>query len=249
MAEAGPGGGTTGGVRDWFANVRVDETLATMPSSVVLGFALAGVVLAVYGPAWRFAGYPVTIVHELGHVVAALTAGFRLRGVTVRGDLSGATNFWSHSTPGTLWTMWWGYPAPAVVGWALVWAATHGWARLALGVLVVCLALVFLLSRSWLTVAVVLTSGIGFGLVGWYGSAWLCTVVVYGFAWLLTVGAVRGLWAVVRAHTSRRGIEASDAYLMGRRSVVPGGVWLLTFAAVIGACVWFNLTSVLAAVA
>lgn len=245
MAESS--GGVTGGVRDWFANVRVDETLATMPPSVVLGFALAGVVLAVYGPAWRLAGYPVTIVHELGHVVAALTAGFRLRGVTVRGDLSGATNFWSHSTPGTLWTMWWGYPAPAVVGWALVWAAVHGWARLALGILVVCLALVFLLSRSWLTVAVVLTSGVAFGLVGWYGSPWLCTVVVYAFAWLLTVGAVRGLWAVVRAHTSGHGVQQSDAHLMGRRSFVPGGVWLVTFAVVIGACAWFNVDAVMTA--
>ncbi len=245
MAESS--GGVTDGVRDWFADVRVDETLATMPSSVVLGFALAGVVLAVYGPAWRLAGYPVTLVHELGHVVAALTAGFRLRGVTVRGDLSGATNFWSHSTPGTLWTMWWGYPAPAVLGWALVWAATQGWARLALGVLVVCLALVFLLSRSWLTVAVVLTTGLAFGLVGWYGSEWLCTVVVYAFAWLLTVGALRGLWAVVRTHTTGRGIQQSDAYLMGRRSAVPGGVWLLTFVLVIGACVWFNVASVVAA--
>ncbi|SDU80774.1 M50 family metallopeptidase [Jiangella alkaliphila] len=245
MAESS--GGVTDGVRDWFADVRVDETLATMPSSVVLGFALAGVVLAVYGPAWRLAGYPVTLVHELGHVVAALTAGFRLRGVTVRGDLSGATNFWSHSTPGTLWTMWWGYPAPAVLGWGLVWAATQGWARLALGVLVVCLALVFLLSRSWLTVAVVLTTGVAFGLVGWYGSEWLCTVVVYAFAWLLTVGAVRGLWAVVRTHTTGRGVQQSDAYLMGRRSAVPGGVWLLTFVLVIGACVWFNVASVVTA--
>ncbi|WP_162606562.1 M50 family metallopeptidase [Jiangella asiatica] len=236
------------GVRDWFAEVRVDETVATLPSSTVVGFALAGVAVAIYGPTWRFAGYPVTIVHELGHVVAALTAGFRLRGVTVRGDLSGATNFWSHSGPGTLWTMWWGYPAPAVVGWALIWAATHGWSRLALTLLVACLVLVFLLSRSWLTVAVVLTTGVAFGLVGWYGSAWLCTVVVFAFAWLLTVGAVRGLWAVVRAHTSGRGVQMSDAHLMAQRSVLPGGLWLLTFAVVIGACTWFNAMSVVDAV-
>lgn len=241
--------GWTDGVRDWFSDARVGETLSTMPQEVVLGIAAAAIAVAMHPSTWRLVGYPVTIVHELGHVVAALTAGFRLRGVTVNGDMSGATNFWSHSTPGTLWAMWWGYPAPSVVGLGLIWTAGNGWSRLALAVLVACLALVFLLSRSWHTVAVVLATGVSLGLVGWYGSPWLCTVVVFAFAWLLNVGGVRGLGAVVKAHTSRRGIEASDAYLMSRQSGVPGAVWLFTFAVAIGACAWFSVTMVLGAVA
>lgn len=244
-----PLSGWTGDVRDWFAEVRVDETLATMSPEVVYGIGLAAIAVALHPVTWRFIGYPVTIVHELGHVVAALTAGFRLRGVTVNGDMSGATNFWSHSALGTLWTMWWGYPTPSLVGLGLIWAAANGWARLALVVLVACLALVFLLSRSWHTVAVVVLTGLAFGLVGWYGSAWLCTVVVFAFAWLLNVGGVRGLWAVVKAHGTRRGIESSDAFLMSRQSAIPAGVWLFTFAVAIGACTWLSLTMVLDAVA
>lgn len=241
-------GGFADGVRDWFAEVRVDDTLATMGESLVLTIAGAAILVAVYPATWRFAGYPVTIVHELGHVLAALTAGFRLRGVTVNGDMSGATNFWSRGALGTLWTMWWGYPAPALAGWALIWAAANGWARLALAILVACLAFVFVLSRSWHTVAVVLLTGLAAGLVGWYGSPWLCTVVVFGFAWLLIVGSVRGLWAVIRSHVSGRGVQMSDAYLMGRRSVLPGGAWLFTFIVAIGACVWLSVAALYDAV-
>ncbi|PSL06072.1 peptidase M50B-like protein [Haloactinopolyspora alba] len=236
-------------VGDWFDDVRVAETLSTMSAEVVAGIAVAAIVVALHPVTWRIVGYPVTIVHELGHVLAALTAGFRLRGVTVNGDMSGATNFSSHSALGTLWTMWWGYPAPSAVGLALIWAAANGWARLALGVLVVCLAFVFLLSRSWHTVGVVLLTGATFGLVGWYGSAAACTAVVFAFAWLLNVGGVRGLGAVLKSHTSRRGIQSSDAYMMSRQSAVPGGVWLFTFALAIGACAWFGVTMVLDALA
>ncbi len=238
----------TDGVRDWFSDVRVGETLSTMSQEVVLGIAAVAVIVALHPITWRFVGYPVTIVHELGHVVAALTAGFRLRGVTVNGDMSGATNFWSHSKLGTLWAMWWGYPAPSAVGLALIWAATGGWARLALGVLVACLAFVFLLSRSWHTVGVVVLTGVSFGLVGWYGSAWVCTVVVFAFAWLLQVGGVRGLWAVVKSHATGRGVEVSDAFMMGRQSTLPGGLWLFTFAVAIGACAWFSVTMVMGAI-
>jgi hypothetical protein len=227
----------------------VNETLSTMPQAVVVVIALVAVAVALHPVTWRVVGYPVTIVHELGHVVAALTAGFRLRGVTVNGDMSGATNFWAHSALGTMWTTWWGYPTPAVVGWVLIWAAAHGWARLALAVLVLCLMFVFLLSRSWHTVGVVLLTGVTFGLVGWYGSAWLCTAVVFAFAWLLNVGGVRGLWAVVKTHVTGRGVEGSDAYLMARRSIIPSGFWLLTFAVVIGACTWFSATEVVEALA
>lgn len=236
-------------IHDWFTDVRVDETLATMPQEVVVAVAAVAIATAVNPATWRLVGFPVTIVHELGHVVAALTAGFRLRGVRVNGDMSGATNFWSHNTPGTLWTMWWGYPAPAAVGWGLIWAAAHGWARLALAVLTVCLVFVFFLSRSWHTVGVVVSTGTALGLVGWYGSAWLCTVVVFAFACLLEVGALRALWAVVKAHTGGRGVETSDAYLMSTRSALPGGVWLFTFALAIGACTWFSATAVVDAVA
>lgn len=221
---------------------RVDETLASLPEGQVLAIALVAIGLAVVRTTWTVVGLPVTVVHELGHAVAALSAGYRLRGITVNGDMSGATNFWARGTAGSLWTMWWGYPAPAVVGVGLMWAAATGWARVALWVLVGALALVFLLSRSLHTVVVVLVTGAGLGSIAYWGSGLAATIVVFAVAWLLLVGAVRALANVTRAHLSRRGVAQSDAYLMARRlRVIPAPLWLLTMWAAVGACAWYGV--------
>lgn len=81
---------------------RVDETLASLPEGQVLAIALVAIGLAVVRTTWTVVGLPVTVVHELGHAVAALSAGYRLRGITVNGDMSGATNFWARGTAGSL---------------------------------------------------------------------------------------------------------------------------------------------------
>lgn len=219
-----------------------------MPETQILIIAVAAIALAVAPSTWRFLGYPVTIVHELGHALAALTAGYRLRGITVNGDMSGATNFWARGTAGRLWTMWWGYPAPAAVGAGLIWAVSSGRARIALVVIVAGFLLVFLLSRSWHTVGVVLATGAVLGAIGWYGSAWAINAVVFALAWLLIVGSVRGLWSVTRSHVTRRGVTMSDAYLMGRAvPVLPGPFWLLTFTTAIGLSAWYSVTVVVSA--
>jgi hypothetical protein len=226
------------------------EPLSALPESQILIIAVAAIALAVTRRTWNVIGYPVTIIHELGHALAALSAGYRLQGITVNGDMSGATNFWSRGTAGRLWTMWWGYPAPAIVGAGLIWAASAGRSRVALAVVVAGLVLVFLLSRSWHTVGVVLATGVSLGLIGWFGSAWLVTVVVFAFAWLLIVGSVRALWSVTRSHITRRGVTRSDAYLMGRATrVLPGPFWLATFAVAIGLSAWFSVSTLIAAVA
>lgn len=222
------------------------DPLTSMPEAQIVGIAVLAVALAVARTTWNVIGYPVTIVHELGHALAALSAGYRLHGITINGDMSGVTNYWTRGTAGTLWTLWWGYPTPAAVGAGLIWAAMSGWARAALAILVAGLLLVFLLSRSWRTVAVVLATGLTLGTVGWYGSPWAVNIVVFAFGWLLIVGSVRGLWAVVRSHLTRRGVTRSDAHLMARTTVLPGAFWLVTFAIAIGACAWYAVTAVLA---
>lgn len=214
---------------------RLDETLASMPQEQVMIIGVAAIALAIHRPTWNVVGFPVTIVHELGHALAALSVGYRLHGITVNGDMSGATNFAGRGAFRVLWTTWWGYPFPAAVGAVLLWAAVEGWAKVALMVLVAGLLLTFLLSRSWHTVGVVLATGLVLGAVGWYGDDRMQNAVVFAFAWLMLVGSVRALWSVTRAHITRRGLSGSDAYLLRRRSrLVPGAVWLLTFALAIG---------------
>jgi hypothetical protein len=97
---------------------------------------------------------------------------------------------------------------------------------------------------------VVLVTGVALGVVALFAPGVVTTVVVFALGWLLIVGSVRGLWSVVRAHGSRRGIGSSDAYLMSRRlRAVPGVFWLLTFAIAIGAAAWYAGSSVIDVVA
>ena len=229
----------------WLSELRLTETLGSMPDVQIIVIGLVGIALAAYPVTWQVMGYPVTIAHELGHATAALLVGYRLDGITVNGDMSGATNFAGRGAFRMLWTMWWGYPAPAVLGGGLVWAAANGWSRVALGVLVILLTMTFLYSRSWHTVGVVLATGLVLGLICWYGSPWAQNAVVFASAWMLIVGSVRAFWTVARLHVTRDGVENSDAYMMGQRAVLlPGPFWLLTFAAAIGSSAWFGVTRV-----
>ena len=71
----------------------------------------------------------VTLVHELGHALVGLAVGRRFTGFVLRGDMSGhAVTVGPARGPGRVLSTWAGYPAPAVVGAALVWAAGRGWA-------------------------------------------------------------------------------------------------------------------------
>lgn len=234
------------GITSWLSEYRLGETLVSMPEAQIVAVGLIAVGLAVHRATWNVVGYPVTIVHEIGHAVAAVVVGYRLRGITVNGDMSGATNFSGRGAFRVMWTTWWGYPAPAVVGAGLMWAVVEGWARVALAVLVVGLALTFLFSRSWHTVLVVLATGALLGAVAWYGEPLVQNIVVFAFAWLMIVGSVRGLWVVTRSHVTRSGVTRSDAYLMSRQArFLPAVFWLLTFAVAIGAAAWYGATTVL----
>lgn len=217
-----------------------------MPDGQILAVAVVAIALSVHRSTWNVVGYPVTIVHEIGHALAAVLVGYRLRGITVNSDMSGATNFTGKGIFRILWTLWWGYPAPAVVGAGLMWAVTEGWAQVALWTMVGFLGLTFLFSRSWHTVAVVLATGLLLGSVAWFGEPWVHNVVVFAFAWLMIVGSVRAFWAVTKGHLTRRGLGRSDASIMARHvRILPGSFWLLTFAAVIGAAAWYGVTTVL----
>lgn len=228
---------------------RMAETLADMQSGTVMAIAILAIGLAVYPLTWKVIGYPVTLVHELGHAVAALVVGYRLHGITVKGDMSGATAVSGIGPLRMLWTFWWGYPAPAVLGAGLLWSAASGWSHVALGFLVAGMLLIFVYSRSALTFLVVLLTGAVLGLIGWYGADLARNAIVFGFAWLLLVGSVRAFYSVTRLHFTRDGVEASDAYLMGRQArIIPGPIWLLTFAAAIGASTWFGVRFVLDAI-
>lgn len=184
---------------------------------------------------WAYSGLVVTVVHELGHGLAGLLTGRRVVGIRISGDHAGLTTS-TGTRASAPFSTFFGYPAPAIYGAALVAAALWGRAgsALALSLLVLVVSLVFMRGAlTWLTVLIVLALGIG--ALGWLPGAWLSSVVGGVGAYFL-VGSLRGFGNVLRAHARGRTGD-SDAALMARATGVPAAVWLLLMALVIAACI------------
>ncbi|MDQ0092369.1 M50 family metallopeptidase [Paeniglutamicibacter psychrophenolicus] len=209
--------------------------LATWP---VLGLLALCVLLTVPRATWRIFGLYVTFVHELGHAFAALATGRFVHGLKIRLDHSG--ELVSSGKPGfsAVFSGFWGYPAPAVVGLGLV-ASTyfgHASAALSIGALVLLGSLVFL--RNWAGIAVALCSALAAQLLVLYTPAQAMGWVVLGLGLMLLVGSVRDLFKVIGVHTRRRElVSSSDAYILATRSWLPAWFWLLGFTVVVGGSV------------
>ncbi|MDO4254309.1 MAG: M50 family metallopeptidase [Kocuria sp.] len=197
-----------------------------------------GVVVAtiLVPPAWHAARNVVTVVHEMGHVGAALLCGRRVQGIRLHTDTSGlAITRGSPRGPGMLLTALAGYPAPGVVGAALTWAAVSGRAGAALMLLVAVLVAALLLVRNLWGLLVVLGSLIGAGLVLWRGEEQAVTPLVLVLGLFLAVGSVRAAWDLCAAHL-RGDASQSDAVSAAQASLLPAAAWLGLFSVVTAAC-------------
>ncbi|NVN00146.1 M50 family metallopeptidase [Arthrobacter sp. SDTb3-6] len=225
---------------DWWHAVLagfVRSSAPAVPVSVLAAIVAAAVVLSIPRASWRWFGLYVTFVHELGHAFAALMAGRYIHGLTIGLDHSGQLVSSGRRGFSATWSGFWGYPAPAVVGAALVWSVTAGWAgaAMSIGALVLLVALVFLRNATGILVALA-SAAVAQALVMLAGPATVSYVVLaLGIA--LGVGSVRDFFKVAAVHTSRRNrLASSDAWILSRSTGVPSFVWLAGFALVIAAC-------------
>ena len=208
---------------------------------------MVAALLSIPRATWKWFGLFATLVHELGHAFAAILSGRVVKGIRIRRDHSGDAMSTGRGSLGTVLSGVFGYPAPAIVGAALLWSVFSGYTAAALLIGGVILVLTVLVIRNAFGIVVVLASA-GVAALLWFYA----TPEVQGYALLvlgvaLLVGSVRGLVTVVGVHTSRRDqLRASDAYLLYKRTHVPSPVWLAIFAALIGASVVFAVSSYLA---
>ncbi len=182
------------------------------------------IVVLIWAPARRWGRTLVTIVHEAGHAAVGLMVGRRFLGFVVSRDLSGhAVTAGKPTGPGRVATSWAGYPAPAVLGAAVVLLALHGWASAVLLLGLVILAILLVMSRSVRTVLLVLLVAALTGALWWWGGTWRAGVAA-GVGLALIVGA----WDSLRDVASSREPE-QDHRTLARLTGVPAGVWLATW--------------------
>jgi len=205
---------------------------------------LAVALVLVATPVWRAVRLAVTLVHELGHAFVGVAVGRQFTGFVLRGDMSGAAvTRGKVRGPGRVVTTWAGYPAPAVVGAALVWLAARGWAAPTLSILLLLVVVALVRVRSALTllvVAAVLAAGAA---LWWWREDALQAQVLAGLGLVLVVGAWRHLGAV-RASRDR----SSDPGVLASLTHLPRAVWTGSFVLACAGSTWVAGSQVVALV-
>ncbi|MFK0006163.1 M50 family metallopeptidase [Paenarthrobacter sp. NPDC090520] len=223
----------------WAAVVRgfTDVHTTAVPLPVLLAIVAGATLLSIPRATWRWFGLYVTFVHELGHAYAALMTGRFVHSLRIGLDHSGRLVSSGRSAFGAAWSGFWGYPAPAVVGLALIAAFSAGrsGAAMSIGALILLVSLVFLRNLTGILVAVVSAATAQSLII--FGSPEAVNYVVLALGIALTVGGVRDLLKLAGVHTRRRErIQASDAWILGRTTGVPSFVWMTGFTLVITGC-------------
>ncbi len=183
---------------------------------------------------WRRLRLAVTLVHELGHALVGMAVGRRFVGFVLRGDMSGeAVTSGAPRGLGRAATTWAGYPAPPLLGAALVWLAVRGWSAPALTGAVLVLLLALTRVRSVLTAVVVGTVLAGAVAAWWWRDDLLQQGLLVAVGSLLLLGGWRHLSALVRDRS-----RVSDPAVLGSLTHLPGAVWTLTFVLVHAGATW-----------
>lgn len=209
--------------------------------ATVMVIAGAVVVLMAVPAVWRIARQASTIIHEMGHVLAAWCTGRSVSGIKLHTDTSGVTlSRGKPSGPGLLITFLAGYPAPGLLAVGLVWLATAGHAGAALTVFQAVLLLALLLSRNLVGIFSCLLAVLASGVIWWHNDPQIVGHAVVALGVFYAVAGVRGALDVCRVHAtgrrrSRAAVAATDASQAAQAWLalpLPAWLWLLFFLAV-----------------
>jgi len=202
---------------------------------------LLALIVVITPPIWQVVRLGVTLVHELGHAGVGILVGREFTGFVLRGDMSGhAVTRGRPRGPGRIVSTWAGYPMPALLGAAVVWAALRGWSAPVITAMIAILVVALIRVRSALTVLVVLAALAWLGALWWWGSDALQPQVLLGLGCVLLVGAWRHLSAVLGDHSS-----GSDPGVLASLSHLPRTVWNASFVLVCAASTWLVAVEVL----
>jgi hypothetical protein len=188
---------------------------------------------------WRYFGLLATVTHELGHAFAALTTGQRLGGIRLGLDHSGTTTTYSRGRFPAVWSTFWGYPVPGVVGAVMVWSGFNGWGPAAISLGTLILLGSFLFIRNAMGLLITAAAVLACALLVFFVPSGFTGHVVIALGLALLVAAVRDLAKLANVHLRRRDrLATSDAHLLYRATSVPSFVWILLFAGVVAGSWW-----------
>jgi len=206
------------------------------PWWATLLLAVASAALVTNRRAWPLARNIVTIAHEGGHALIALSTGRRLAGIRLHSDTSGVTA--SAGRPdgfGMVLTAAAGYPAASLLGLAAAWTLTTGRPALLLWTTLVLLAGILIQIRNLFgALTVTLTAAAVFAAC-WWAPPTVQSLTAHLLAWFLLAAGPR---PVLELHRLRQRGQApeSDADQLARLTGIPGTVWVGLFAVITTVC-------------
>ena len=176
---------------------------------------------------WRITGLYSTLVHEMGHIVAAMLTGRFVMGLRLGWDHSGEVVSRGRGKFSVIFSGLFGYPAPLSVSAVMLWAISGGYAGRALGVYALFFLLALFFARNWPAVVVCLiTSAVALAVVFFAppGTYVYLSLLVAGF---LLLAGVKDFIKVLGVHTwRRRDLGQSDAYLIAQATGTFATLWL-----------------------
>jgi hypothetical protein len=194
-----------------------------LDAGVLVLVVLAAAALVVVRPAWRFARYPVTAVHEFGHLVVALAVGGRGARIRLRADTSGLTT-WRTTRNGRFRSgliALAGPGTPPLVGAACAAALVGGQATLGLLGLAVLVGIVSVVVRNlWGVLVCIALAALCW--LAWRQGAVATEVLLVVTATVLCLG---GLRAVAEELTSLQPGGTSDTQVAAAALWLPARVW------------------------
>lgn len=195
--------------------------------------------------AWRYSSLLTALVHELGHAGAAISAGRFVTAIRIHRDHSAETHTFGLAGVPTIWSMFWGYPVPSMIGGTLVWAALAGWGQAALtvGGLLALLSLLAIRNRFG-AVVVLVCAAVPLAFV-WLGDPRIGAHAALVLGAALLTGSLRSFGEVLAVHIKYRDdLESSDAHHLARETGIPANVWLTLLGAGIGGSWYITLIAV-----
>lgn len=230
----------------WFSWLSVSTN---RPETVWILIALTlGAVIAITPRTWFYTRLFATYIHEAGHAVIAILTGRRVKSMRIEGDSSGST---LHAgLEGAVFSRFLtalaGYPAPAIVGWAMIVNITSGHARYALGALFLVVLSLALLQHSLrgLTVTlVILIVSWGLTLV----DDFLMQMVISSVSGYLFVASPRTIIELhkvgrQRKHATKQESQShSDAQALANMTGLGVLVWEFLFMTACLGLLWLSL--------
>lgn len=217
------------------------------PLWLIAVFTIAILALTLFQPTWQKARHGATIIHEMGHVAMGWLWGRKVQGISLHSDTSGLTiTAGKERGMGVLMTYMAGYPAPSLVGLALVWASVSGYSGAALTLVMALLLLAFWLIRNFFGFALLVTALLGAGAVFWTANPPVVTGFTLAVGIFLLLAGVRTCFDLRQTHQHGEGGE-SDAEMASRHSLLPASAWVYIFIGVSLACILQGINVIVSA--